>query len=84
MMLPLKEREDRGRSIRGHLLAYIKTGRTGELERARDELVILMRLEGMSLPARQPFDPDRDIPVITGLTDAEADAFTAAIQEGRS
>lgn len=46
-MLPLKEREDRGRSIRARILDYIKTGRTGDLERARDELVILLRLEGV-------------------------------------
>ena len=50
-MLPLKEREDRGRSIRARILDYIKSGRTGDLERARDELAILMRLEGV--PAQQ-------------------------------
>jgi hypothetical protein len=83
-MVPLKEREDRGRSIRSHMLSYIKTGGTGELERARDELVILMRLEGLSLPARQPFDPDRDMPVIPGLTPEEAADYIAAVEGGRS
>lgn len=51
-MLPLKEREDRGRSIRARILDYIKTGRTGDLERARDELAILIRLEGVQSQAR--------------------------------
>lgn len=83
-MLPLKEREDRGRSIRARILSYIKSGATGELERARDELVILMRLEGVQLQARKPFDPDTDVPGIPGLSDAEAAAFTDAVEEGRS
>jgi hypothetical protein len=45
-MLNLKEREERGRSIRNHILAYIKTGTLAELEKAENELAILMSLEG--------------------------------------
>lgn len=46
-MVTVKEREERGRGVRNHVLVYTKTGRTEELEKALAELLILMRLEGL-------------------------------------
>jgi hypothetical protein len=47
-MLSLKEREERGRSIRSHILTYIKTGNLRELDKAQDELTILRDLEELA------------------------------------
>lgn len=47
-MLALKDREDRGRSIRAHILTYMKSGRVDELRKAHQELEILQSLEEIS------------------------------------
>lgn len=56
-MVQLKQREERGRSIRAHILTYIKTGRVDELDKAQDELAILRQLERIPPPEEPVVHP---------------------------
>lgn len=78
-MLTAKERDQRSASIRRHVLLWAKRGDPRELDMALAELKIAMNLSGTA-PA-----PLGDVTqgVIPDLTEAEADAFIAAIEEGR-
>lgn len=80
-MLTQKDRDERARSIRAHLLKYSKTGSVDELTAALAELVILMRLEGAPHPNRPVPPGDPMAGVISGLTDAEVDGFLGAVRE---
>lgn len=81
-MVPYKERDERARSIRAHLLAYSKTGSLTELGAAHAELVILMRLEGV--PRKEPLTREQLTEgVVPGLTGEEIRGFTAAIRDER-
>lgn len=47
-MVSKKDRYERVRGIRAHLMVYMKTGRLDELDRAHDQLKILMDLEELA------------------------------------
>ena len=78
-MLTAKERNERSASIRKHVLLWAKRGDLRELDKALAELIIARDLSEL---APEPLG-DVTQGVIPDLTREEADAFIAAIEEGR-